>query len=121
MIRLKDLCREEFDKIPVFKSKGNLRNFLGEFTYNPNLHPDDEEYTKIEFFLTPHDGWIEAISVMPNLRGKGIGRNLATAVESIFTRLKIKEIKVKNVYNPEFWEYLGYKKISSELYKKQLP
>ncbi len=70
---------------------------------------------------------INFIAVHPQVRGRGFGRKMVTAVESIFRQRGWDRLGVENVDNSEFWLKMGYvlrtikdKDIEYEFYTKIL-
>lgn len=60
-----------------------------------------------------------SLHVPPYLRGRGIGRQLATFGERIGKNLSCREIQLSNNVNQDFWEHMGYRKVGKH-WKKEL-
>jgi len=126
-IQLTDIVKREIKKIDVPGTPAIRTERYGEtdlIDIEITSQPDTISGERTVFVVLSYDRMrkkMEYLSLhIPGyLRGRGIGKRLATLGEKIGKDLSCREIQIYNNVNQEFWEHMGYRKVGKR-WKKEL-
>lgn len=138
---LSDLVREEFQKIKLpqefeidvrphsevyphsqqSKDSYMIKISIGSEEEDPEERFYDNICSFLDFWYNKEENRLENVNfkLVPEFRGKGIGRKLVKSMEEVGRKLGCEYVQIDLNTNPDFWEHVGYKR-KENYWEKQI-